>query len=226
MYRREEFRDWFGRTGKKPTTVAAHISTLNSVDRAFGLDEKLEGLGTDKFLGWTKAENSGPFEKYPSHTRSALNRYIEFHIASQAPEEVPQDDEADELVEPLLFQLEREMQVAVRKQIGELEDGITIADNGHETAVATGKIDIVARGQDGKLVVIELKAGKCPSSALEQALGYADALAEERGEEVRAYLIAGTFSDRTRAAARRTKDLEIRTYEFSVKFNKITETGA
>src|SRR6185437_12085715 len=137
MYRREEFRQWFAGRGYKPTTVAAHISTLNGVDRAFGLDEKLAKLGTDGVLEWAKNENSGPFESYPANTRSALNRYIEFTIAAQSPADANEsvDDDEDIAVSPVLFQLEREMQVAVRKQLHLLEDGLAVADEGKETVV-------------------------------------------------------------------------------------------
>jgi RecB family endonuclease NucS len=115
------------------------------------------------------------------------------------------------------------MQIAVRKQLHHLEDGLEVDDGGNETVVTTGKIDIVARDKKKNLVVIELKAGLCPSGAIEQVLGYAEALSEERKESVRAYLIAGEFSDRTRAAARRVRDLQLRTYEFSIKFNTVAE---
>ena len=221
MYRREEFREWFSATGRKPNTVAVHISILNGIDRAFDLDVKLKELGTDQFIAWTKSETSGPFEKYPSNTRSALNRYVEFHIAAQAPAEEISEADDEAATSPLVFQLEHEMQTAVRRQLEELESGLTEADDGQETTVATGRVDIIARDKAGGLVVTELKDGQCPSSGLEQVLGYADALSEEREEQVRAYLISGSFSDRTRAAARRTADLKLRTYEFSVNFNKV-----
>lgn len=226
MYRREEFRQWFAAQGYKPNTVSAHISTLNGIDKAFGLDEMLSKLGTDGILKWAQEEKSGPFENYPSNTRSALNRYIEFTVAAQNP--APHEADALELEEstsaaPVLFQVEKEMQIAVRKQLDHLEAGLSVDDGGNETVVVTGKIDIVARDKEKRLVVIELKAGLCPSGALEQVLGYAEALSEERKEPVRAYLIAGEFSDRTRTAARRVKDLELRTYEFSIKFNALTD---
>jgi hypothetical protein len=225
MYRREDFRLWFAARGYKPTTVAAHISTLNGVDRTFDLDEKLAKLGTDGLLEWARSETAGPFENYPANTRSALNRYVEFTIAAQSPgdESDVVDEDEDIAASPVLFQLEREMQVAVRKQLHFLEDELSVADDGKETVVTTGKIDIVARDKNKRLVVIELKAGLCPSGAIEQVLGYAEALSEDRKEPVRAYLIAGEFSDRTRAAASRVKDLQLRTYEFSVKFNTVAE---
>ncbi len=218
-YRREAFRDWFAASGRAANTVSTHISILNSVDAAFDLDAKLSELGTDAFLAWVKVENTGPFEKYPSNSRSACNRYVEFLLNAVNADHNLAENEDLEFAQPLQFNLEREMQQAVRKQLEELEPGLTVVDGGNERSVATGKIDIVARDANGCLTVIELKAGLCPSSALEQVLGYADALAEEENEPVRAFLIAGEFSDRTRAAARRTVELSLRTYEFSMKFS-------
>jgi RecB family endonuclease NucS len=223
MYRREDFRHWFAGRGYKPNTVAAHISTLNGIDRAFGLDETLSKLGIDGILKWAQEEQTGPFENYPSNTRSALNRYVEFTVAAQSPDTQEEIIEDDGELAPVLFQVEKEMQAAVRKQLQFLEDGLVVDDGGKEMVVTTGKIDIVARDKDKKLVVIELKAGLCPAGAIEQVLGYAEALSEERKEPVRAYLIAGEFSDRTRAAARRVNDLQLKSYEFTVKFNSVAE---
>ena len=223
MYRKEEFRKWFAARGYQPTTVSAHITTLNRIDEMDqGLDERLNSLGTDGILKWAKTANTGPFETYASNTRSALNRYIEFSIAAQSPAEIDEVED-NSIAAPTLFQLEREMQAAVRKQLHKLEPGLVEDDGGSEVVVSTGKIDIVARDKQQRLVAIELKAGPCPTGAIEQVLGYAEALSSERKEPVRAYLIAGQFSDRARAAAKRVRDLELRTYEFAITFNSLTE---
>jgi RecB family endonuclease NucS len=68
------------------------------------------------------------------------------------------------------------------------------------------------------LVAIELKAGKCPAGALEQVLAYSHSLSLERNEPVRAMLIAGSFSDRIRAAAKRANDVVLKTYTYSLAF--------
>ena len=223
MYRKEEFRKWFAARGYQPNTVSAHITTLNRIDEMDeGLDERLGRLGTDGILKWAKTASTGPFETYASNARSALNRYVEFSIAAQSPAEIDEIEDNSAAV-PTLFQLEREMQAAVRKQLHKLEAGLVEDDGGSEVVVSTGKIDIVARDKQQHLVAIELKAGLCPAGAIEQVLGYAEALSSERNEQVRAYLIAGQFSDRARAAARRVRGLELRTYEFDIKFNPVIE---
>lgn len=224
MYRVAEFRTYFLETvGAKRSSYNTYNSYLSRIDTAIGgLDESIERDGIEAVIRWGREAKTGPFLTYPSHARSVLKRYLQFIVDAETPDEedVETEDVLADEVEPegAIFKLEREMQAAVRKQLSALEPGLTEADGGLEVAVATGRIDILAKDINGKLVVIELKAGNCPPGALEQALGYAEALAEERAEEVRAYLIAANFSDRIRAAAKRVKGLQLRTYEFSLRF--------
>lgn len=201
---------------------------MNRIDREIGgLDEAISRDGIDSVLKWGQSATGGPFETYPSHAKSVLKRYIQFILDAGTSGETDLDEDEDvaqEAVEALgtVFKLEKEMQSAVRKQLNALEPGLREADGGSELTVATGRIDILAEDAKGQLVVIELKAGDCPSGALEQALGYAEALSEERSKPVRAFLIAASFSDRIRAAAKRVRDLELRTYEFSLRFDDIS----
>lgn len=236
MFRKEAFRRW-ATSRLSPNSVTSYISSLNHVDRVYGgLDAKLKELGPSGFKKWYKTENFSSDRKTLTNTRAHLRKYREFHIETQQSGE-PESDFHDEIgveattepqlfppgKEPRIFQLEQDLQAAVRAQLDKLEPGLVEDDGGREISVATGRIDIVARDKDGKPVAIELKAGPCPTGALEQVLGYAADLEDERGEEVRAYLIAGSFSDRTRAAARRMTGLELRTYEFSLRFNALTD---
>jgi len=227
MYRAEEFKAYFlNEIGAKPNSLNTYNSFLNRIDRAIGgLDEKIQKDGIDSVLSWSKTTNVGPFETYPSHARSVVKRYIQFVLSSRSDDDEDEDNVLGEDEESpasgLVFRLEREMQAAVRKQLEMLEPGLNEADGGSEIALPTGRPDIVAEDENGTLVVIELKAGACPSGALEQVLGYAEALSEDRGKPVRAYLVASEFSDRIRAAAKRVRDLELRTYEFSMQFHSV-----
>jgi hypothetical protein len=221
MYQVAAFRNWFARRGYKNSTYNTHNSFLNRIDELVGgLDEKINAEGIDAILKWAKGADGGPFEKYASQSRSVLNRYVEFLIDAQSPTNaLDEESDLEEASDPAIFHVEREMQSAVRKQLELLESGLREADGGLEVSVATGRIDILAEDRNGNLVVIELKAGLCPSGAIEQVLGYAEALFADRGKPVRAYLIASEFSDRHLAAAKRVRDLELRTYEFSLKFH-------
>jgi RecB family endonuclease NucS len=57
------------------------------------------------------------------------------------------------------FGLERDLQLALRSNINQLEAGLTISDGGKEQIVESGRIDITAKDRDGATVVIELKGG-------------------------------------------------------------------
>ena len=228
MYHADEFKEYFSKTVKAaPNTVNTYNSYLSRIDKLVGgLDEKVSREGIDATLAWSCTATAPPFDTYPSQARSVLKRYLNFLIELQNPdedEELTESEAEQGLDEPkgLAFRLEKEMQAAVRRQLGNLEQGLVEADNGSETSVATGSVDIVARDKFGKFVVIELKAGRCPSGAMEQALGYGQSLSEERNEEVRVMLIASDFPDRIRAAAKRTIGLTLVTYEFSLRFNQI-----
>ncbi len=114
-----------------------------------------------------------------------------------------------------IFYYEKELKAAVRRQLAMVEPGLVAADGGHERAVATGRIDITARDTNGHFVVIELKAGPCPTGALEQVLAYSSDLTAETGTPCRAVVVASEFSDRLRAAATQARNLFLITYELN-----------
>ncbi|MFN7107467.1 MAG: endonuclease NucS domain-containing protein [Brevundimonas sp.] len=224
MYRQDAFKAYFiEEVGAAKATYNTYNSYLNRIDQFIGgLDERVAQDGIEAVLAWSKDQFEGPFSAYPSHARSVLKRYLQFVLNAESDgqddEEELQTDVAPQDPTGAIFRLEREMQAAVRRQLAMLEIGLEEADGGIEVSVATGRIDILAKAANGQLVVIELKAGPCPTGALEQVLGYAQALEDEKGEPVRAYLIASSFPDRIRAAAKRVSALELRTYEFSMTF--------
>jgi hypothetical protein len=225
-YRAEEFRHYFReKVGAAPGSVATYVSYLNRIDATLkGLDEAIAERGSDAVLEWGRTTADPPFGDYPSNARSVLKRYLTFLIEKDEPVEQVELEQAVETAELAgsFFWLEREMQAAVRQQLSQIEPGLVAADNGSELTVSTGRVDIVAKDARGDLVAIELKAGECTSGALEQVLGYAQALSEERGGRVRAILIASSFPDRIRAAAKRATDTQLFAYEFSLKFSEQT----
>jgi len=70
------------------------------------------------------------------------------------------------------FGLERDLQAALRKNIDQLEPGLSITDGGKEKQVASGRVDITAQDKQGSTVVIELKAGTADRETVGQILGY------------------------------------------------------
>lgn len=221
----EGFRVWAPKNGLSQGAVSKYLYMLRRIETLVpdGLDECLDKEGLGWLLAYAKASNEGIFGQYPSDSRSVVAKYAAFrgNVAGSVAK-VP-DADVDEIpsaaeAESIAFGLEREMQAAVRRQLTALEAGLVEADGGVERSVATGRIDILARDASGGLVIIELKAGRCPSSAIEQLLSYAQALHEELGEPIRTILIASEFSQKTLAAARWLKTVELKLYEVSVTF--------
>jgi Endonuclease NucS len=121
----------------------------------------------------------------------------------------------------LKFGLERDMQVALRKNFEQLDPTMRIVDGGTERHVATGRIDILGEDQCGSLVVIELKADEARDSTLTQVLGYVGALKEEEGrDDVRGVLVAREFSPRVRYAAR-AAGVDLVQYGYSFTFSAV-----
>lgn len=225
MYQRDAFQQYFADVlGGKASSFNTYSSYLKRIDEVApkGLDDFVEQQGTEAVREWAKTAAVGPFETYSSQARSILNSYLGFIEAggeSTASEPLLTEmQEVNSEATQAIFKLEKEMQAAVRRDLAGLEPGLVAIDGGAEVNVATGRIDILARDTNQKLVVIELKAGACPAGAIEQALGYSQALSDEKGEDSRAILIASSFSDRQRAAAKRTVGLQLRTYSFSMRY--------
>ncbi len=153
--------------------------------------------------------------------KSHVNDYLRFcggHIESSLVEE---EAESEELIEAAsqTFGLEKDLQTALRQHITQLENGLTVADEGSERRVEAGFIDIFARDGDGLPVVIELKAGTSKPEAVAQLLAYMGCVAEETGQAVRGILIAAEHHPRVVLAARAVPNLVLKTYAYRFEFS-------
>jgi hypothetical protein len=130
---------------------------------------------------------------------------------------------SEQVIEALdtTFGLERDLQLALRSNIQQLEQGLTIVDDGREQSTEAGRIDITAKDQHGAIVIIELKAGTAPSDSVTQILSYMGAISERENIPVRGILIAGDFSSRVIFAARAVPNLELRRYSFRFTFGEV-----
>jgi DNA-binding NarL/FixJ family response regulator len=125
----------------------------------------------------------------------------------------------------LKFGLERDMQDAPRRNIGQLDPTLRIVDDGKERRVEAGLIDILAEDQEGARVVIELKSGEAPETAITQLLAYIGSLqVEDASRPVRGMLIARSFSTRVRLAAR-AAEVQLVEYGFSFSFRVVGADG-
>lgn len=228
MYRAAQFAAFFLGQGNKPSSLNNYQVVLRKADLVIGgLEEKLTTEGPEAVLRWAQTTNAEPLKPYLKDLPSITRKYVEFFQVSGTAEpslEPGAGFPAENPAEPgsVGFRIEREMHSAVRHQLDALEPGLREADGGVEISVPTGRIDILAEDQQGRLVVIELKVGSCPPGALEQAQGYADAIETREGRPVRAIVIAESFPDRVRSAARRMRDLELRSYELQLRFKSET----
>ena len=118
------------------------------------------------------------------------------------------------------FGLERDLQLALRRSIEQLEPGLTIIDGDREQTVASGRIDITARDERGVTVVIELKVGEADRDAIGQILSYIGDLTDHT-TQVRGILVARDFSARAVAAARAAPNIQLVQYGFRFTFETV-----
>lgn len=119
------------------------------------------------------------------------------------------------------FGLERDLQMALRRNIEQLEPGLTISDGAKEQKVPSGRIDITAQDRDGAIVVIELKVGGADRDAIGQLLSYMGDLTD-KGARVRGILVAREFAPPAVSAARVVPSLRLVQYGFRFTFETLT----
>lgn len=234
--RDEDFREWLVKRGGATGTVRAYVTDARRVEKRYDdLDalyakDRLEEL--IKLLRYT-AEDERDGKPNPSKIeirgkltslagyRNAVKRYQEFRDEDGGGEEPIERVDEETGIEDRLFGLERDLQQAMRESIATLEKGLTIIDDGLERRVDSGFIDITARGSDGAIVVIELKAGTAKRDAVGQILSYMGDIERDEDNDVRCILVAGDFDHKTVAAAQVVPGLTLRRYSVSFKFEDI-----
>ena len=129
------------------------------------------------------------------------------------------EPETEEGAESVIFGLERDMQSALRQNIGQLESGLRIVDGGSERHTGGGWIDITAEDREGNPVVIELKADLARPESIAQVLAYMTSLVEEEQKLVRGILVAADFHPRVILAAKSVPNLQLKKYSFRFSFD-------
>src|ERR1700722_930407 len=131
-------------------------------------------------------------------------------------------EESEEVIDAVetTFGLERDLQAALRRNIEQLETGLTITDGGKEQKVASGFIDISARDQQGRTVVIELKAGTANRETIGQILGYMGDLSQKE-TPVRGIIVARDFALAAVSALGALNNLQLKKYAFKFSFESI-----
>ncbi len=234
---RSDYRRWLQSRDYGANTISTQCSHASKVEQAYGdLDEayardRMDGIlaslrfsSADARRGApnpSKLQIGGDLYKALASFRTAVGLYRRFRdegsgtggaVEVDVPSSAQSSPELRERVG-----LERDLQKALRKEVSQLEAGLTIIDDGAERAVRSGYVDITARDSNGTVVIIELKAGTADRTAIGQILSYMGDVAEEEDATVRGVLVAHAFDDRAKAAARVVPNLTLRSY--SVRFS-------
>lgn len=116
--------------------------------------------------------------------------------------------------------LESDLHTYLALRIGEIEEGLTLVPNGVEYQTEAGRVDLLARDNQGDLVAIELKAGKANDSAIGQLLGYLGCLSSPNSR-VRGILIASGFDSRVVFAAKALPHIRLVRYELAFRLHAV-----
>ena len=212
----EAFHLWM-RPQYTESSAANRVSRVRRIETAYGdIDElydrdRLDSLLTElnysttderaKKPNPTKMSIGGDLYRQLASLKNALARYREFRDSggdlgsvSEAAIEVA-SQAIREKREGKQFEVERHLQESSRREIGQLEEGLIVIDDGDERAVASGFIDILAEDRRGALTVVE------PDRA------------------VRGILVAAEFDKSCLSSIAVVPDLSLREYRFDFAFD-------
>lgn len=153
----------------------------------------------------------------PGNVFNEQNTSINPHYAGAIGPEI--DDEEGGSTQRA-FGLERDLQKALRDNIGQLEPGLKIVDGGTEQTVAAGRIDITAEDTEGCRVVIELKAGQADLRSIGQLLSYMGSLDNDPSRPIRGILVAKEFPPNLVMAAKAVPNLSLKAYSIQFSFRE------
>ena len=135
----------------------------------------------------------------------------------------PAGAEGDEIVEAVetTFGLEQDLQEALRRNVAQLEPGLTITDGDKERRVKSGgRIDILAEGPRRRDGCDRAQGRRADRDAIGQLLAYIGHLLDE-AESVRGILVAAEFAPRAIAASRAAPNIRLVRYGIQFSFSPI-----
>ena len=161
--------------------------------------------------------NVGDLRK-PGNVFNLQNEFNNPYFKKEYREGHEPPDSSGDFSEESKFGLERDLQRALRSDMQQLEPGLTAIDGGTERTVGAGRIDITAEGNDGSLVVIELKAGRADYESVAQLLSYMGSIENPQDKPIRGILVANDFHPRTVMAAKAVPNISLKAYSFQFTF--------
>ena len=143
----------------------------------------------------------------------------------EADEDIATPDTVLEDAVDTTLHLESDLEGFLVRDLSQLEKGLQLhavdgARGQQFDAGPAGRIDLLARDAQGNLVIIELKAGEADRQVCGQIQAYMgwamDSLAG--GRSVRGIIVAGSFTERAKLAAKVVPGLSLRTYSVVFRF--------
>ncbi|WP_075216870.1 endonuclease NucS domain-containing protein [Mongoliimonas terrestris] len=244
---RTDYREWLVGQEYAENTIAAQMHRVQKVEQAYGdLEQALaQGLFDVIVQDLTYSTQDEKFNR-PNPSKMSFDGNIRKNLQSyknaallyrkylldigdlglqstvDTPLKVVNVVQKEASLEKQHLSLERDMQAALRKDILRLQPDLTIIDDGVERGVASGFIDILCRDGAGRLVVIELKAGKTDARVLGQILGYmGDIMSEEQSPDVLGIIVASDFDQRTLSAVRVLPNVKLCRYSIRFDFDVV-----
>lgn len=89
--------------------------------------------------------------------------------------------------------LERDPEDQIVNNLDFLELGLTLVSR--QETIGVGRLDMLAKDREGRLVIFELKAGEAKESAIGQIARYIGWFTHRDGSTPRAILVAGGFAE-------------------------------
>lgn len=139
------------------------------------------------------------------------------------------DEQNDESGEHRKFAFEKDLQNYLIKNLGLIEPGLRLYEdedgqfNGVEYSVGQRYIDILAVGNDGAFVIIELKVSRAYDRVVGQILRYMAWVKENLANDVpvRGIIVASELSDDLKLAASLVPNVKLVEYEISFALRPI-----
>ena len=219
-----DYRQWLEKQDYQKTTITARIYRVGRVEKFHGdLDEHYAQDRMADVIEELKYSKDDHRNHQPNPSKipfkgDIYNKLVSYRRAVASYRKFMEETGSAVSVEEVPGQrmgLERDLQIALRSKIEQLERGLTVIDDGAERSVDSGFIDITAQDSSGATIVIELKAGVAGQRAVAQILSYMGDVAEE-DSDVRGILVASEFDTKALAASRMVPSLILRKY--SVRF--------
>jgi hypothetical protein len=124
------------------------------------------------------------------------------------------DDSQDD--ESYVFALEAHLRDFLATNLERVELGLALVEHGVEYPITGGRIDLLAKGKDGRFVVIELKLSRGRNKTLGQILHYMGWVDQELGNgPCRGYIVANEIPADLRLAVNRVPGVKLAEYKLS-----------